>query len=248
MKRIGVFILLMALMAPGLEAKKKKKKTDLYYYNMGVSYLNKKDPEKAIPFLEKAAKMNPKNFQIFHALGIAYSMLGEVNRAEEYFKIAISLNPAYGPSHNLLGVIYTQKGLYQKAEQEFKKALEDIAYPTKEAVYLNMAKLYLKMGKRQKALSTLDQAIVINKDYSPAYAFKGYIYALQGDYLRAKELYKAALDRDRENGRYWFALAEVLEKLGDLQGAKVAYGKVLVLPVEPELRVKAEERLKKLEK
>ncbi len=248
MRKILILFLLLVLMVPAVEGKKKKKKTDLYYYNMGVSYLEKKDPEKAIPFLEKAARMNPKNFQIFHALGIAYSMLGELNRAEEYFKIAISLNPAYGPSHNLLGVIYTQKGLYDKAEQEFRRALDDIAYPTREVVYLNMAKLYLKMGKTQKAIAALDQAIIVNKNYSPAYALKGYIYALNGDYARAKELYKAAIDRDRENGRYWFALGEILEKLGDLQGAKVAYGKVLVLPVDPELRVKAEERLKKLEK
>ena len=243
-----ILIIILVLLLSGQAFGKKKKKSDLYYYNMGVSYLQKKDPEKAIVFLNKAARINPKNFQIFHALGIAYSMLGELNQAESYFKIAISLNPAYGPSHNLLGVVYTQKGLYKKAEEEFKKALEDIAYPTKEAVYLNMAKLYLKMGMKEKALSALDQAIVMNKEYSPAYALKGYIYALEGDYERAKELYRAALERDKENGRYWFALAEVLEKLGDKEGAKTAYGKVLVLPVEPELRVKAEERLKKLEK
>ncbi len=246
MRKAGILFLILVLAGPAFG--RKKKKSDLYYYNMGVSYLQKKDAEKAIVYLNRAAKMNPKNFQIFHALGIAYSMLGELNQAESYFKIAISLNPAYGPSHNLLGVVYTQKGLYKKAEEEFKKALDDIAYPTKEVVYLNMAKLYLKMGNREKAISALDQAILLNREYSPAYALKGYIFALEGDYERAKELYKTAIEKDKENGRYWFALAEVLEKLGDKEGAKVAYNKVLVLPVDPQLRVKAEERLKKLEK
>ncbi len=246
MKKIWIALIIMVLIAPVYG--KKKKKDEFYYYNMGVAMLQKKQPNRAISYLVKAAKMNPKNFQTFHALGIAYSMIGNIDKAEYYFRKVISLNPAYGPSHNLLGVILTEKGRYDEAEKEFKRALEDVAYPTKEVVHLNMAKLYLKKGEKIKALASLDLAIAANKNYAPAYALKGYIYAEEGDYAKAEELYKTALEKDRDNPRLLFALAEVYEKEGKIEEAKGAYSKILVVPSDANIKIKAEERLKKLEK
>jgi len=245
MRKIWGFVIILLLLVPVYG---KKKKDEFYYYNMGVAMLQKKQPNRAISYLMKAVKMNPKNFQTYHALGLAYSMTGDINKAEYYFRKVISLNPAYGPSHNLLGVILTEKGRYDEAEKEFKRALEDVAYPTKEVVHLNMAKLYLKKGEKEKALASLDLAIAANKNYAPAYALKGFIFAEEGGYDKAEELYKTALEKDRDNPRLLFALAEIYEKEGKIEEAKGAYSKILVVPSETAIKIKAEERLKKLEK
>ncbi len=247
MRKIVILTLMSILVIP-IYGRKKKKKDEFYYYNMGLSMLQKKQPNKAIVYLAKAENLNPKNFQIFHALGISYSMAGNLDKAEFYFRKSISLNPAYGPSHNLLGVILIEKGKYKEAEAEFKKALEDIGYPTKEIVYFNMAKLYLKMGNQEKALASLDFAIGADKDYGMAYALKGYIYFSKGELSKAEEFYRTALEKERDNPRYWFGLGEVLEKEGKIEDAKAAYSKVLVVPSDTELKIRAEEKLKKLEK
>lgn len=245
MRKIWILVIILLLLVPVYG---KKKKDEFYYYNMGVAMLQKKQPNRAISYLVKAARMNPKNFQTYHALGIAYSMTGDIDKAEYYFRKVISLNPAYGPSHNLLGVILTEKGKYEEAEKEFKRALEDVAYPTKEVVHLNMAKLYLKKGEKMKALASLDLALAANKNYAPAYALKGFIFAEGGEYDKAEELYKTALEKDRDNPRLLFALAEIYEKEGKVEEAKGTYSKILVVPSDTDLKIKAEEKLKKLEK
>jgi len=248
MKKILVFLWLLLLIVTIPLYGGKKKKDELYYYNMGTAMLQKKQPAKAITYLSKAAEMNPKNFQIFHALGIAYAMAGDLEKGEYYFRKTISLNPAYGPAHNLLGVILTEKGKYSEAEAEFKRALEDVAYPTKEVVYYNLAKLYLKMKDVDKALASLDLAIAANKDYANAYALKGSIYAQKGNLAIAEKLYKTAVDKDKDNPALLFALGEIYEKEGKIEEAKGAYSKVLVIPSDPQIKIKAEDKLKKLEK
>ena len=43
---------------------------------LGIEFLGSKNPEAAIPFLEKAEKLNPNDVQAVLNLGKAYAMIG----------------------------------------------------------------------------------------------------------------------------------------------------------------------------
>ncbi len=110
-----------------------------------------------------------------------------------------------------------------------------------------MAMLYLKRKDYTKALSAAELAISTDRNYAPAYAMKGYIMELKKKYKEAEQFYRQAIERDKANARYWYALGKVLEAQGKKEEAKSAYAKVLMIPKYDDVKIKAQQRLKKLE-
>ena len=86
--------------------------------DLGDTYLLEHQPNKALPYLERALAADSANSDIHRDLGTAYSELGDYRKAEEHFKIAVPSDHD-GSIHYKLARIYQTLGEKEKAAREF---------------------------------------------------------------------------------------------------------------------------------
>jgi tetratricopeptide (TPR) repeat protein len=86
--------------------------------DLGNTYLIEHQPEKALPYLNRALAADPGNPDIHRDLGTAYSELGDYLKAEPELKIAVS-NDRDGSVHYKLARVYQALGEKDKAAREF---------------------------------------------------------------------------------------------------------------------------------
>jgi len=86
--------------------------------DMGDTYLLEHQPNKALPYLERALAADSANSDIHRDLGTAYSELGDYRKAEEQFKIAVPSDHD-GSIHYKLARVYQALGEKEKATREF---------------------------------------------------------------------------------------------------------------------------------
>src|SRR6266576_955458 len=86
--------------------------------DLGNTYLLEHQPNKALPYLERALAADSANSDIHRDLGTAYSELGDYRKAEEHFTIAVS-SDRDGSVHYKLARVYQALGEKEKAAREF---------------------------------------------------------------------------------------------------------------------------------
>jgi tetratricopeptide (TPR) repeat protein len=86
--------------------------------DLGNIYLLEHQPNKALPYLERALAADSANSDIHRDLGTAYSELGDYRKAEEHFTIAVS-SDRDGSVHYKLARVYQALGEKEKAAREF---------------------------------------------------------------------------------------------------------------------------------
>ena len=86
--------------------------------DLGDTYLLEHQPNKALPYLERALAADSANSDIHRDLGTAYSELGDYRKAEEHFKIAVPSDHD-GSVHYKLARVYQTLGEKEKAAREF---------------------------------------------------------------------------------------------------------------------------------
>lgn len=63
------------------------------YHVMGVAELNRRDLDRAVEYLSKARKLQPKREEIRYALAAAHALRGDSEEALEHLEVAIALRP-----------------------------------------------------------------------------------------------------------------------------------------------------------
>ena len=110
---------------------------------LGKLYLLQKDHDKAIEYLQKAAKADTKNAQIYADLGAAYLEKGrlkldagksnapgtetglvDLGRSLEYLKQALEIEPNLIEALFNRALVHQHQGLYQEAEADWRAYLE----------------------------------------------------------------------------------------------------------------------------
>ncbi len=120
------------------------------YYNLGLSYMKKKETDSAITALEKAAELNPQSLDVVFALGESYFVKGEIEKALQSFSRAIELKPDSATAHYDLGLAYYKLNKNEEALAQFDKAIE---------LNPNGASVYYQAGLAAIRLESFDRAI-----------------------------------------------------------------------------------------
>ncbi|MCX7957780.1 MAG: hypothetical protein N3B13_01895 [Deltaproteobacteria bacterium] len=119
---------------------------------------------------------------------------GQIVEAKDTLINLINQFPEYGRAYNHLGWIYETKYKdYTTAENYYRKALEFA--PDYPAVYLNYAIVLSSLEKFDELEKLLTQALTvpgISKD--KIYNEFGIMHELKGDFLRAIDYYKKAIN------------------------------------------------------
>lgn len=146
-------------------------------FNKAYAYHMMGDIKKAIELYEQSIEMYPTAIA-YTFLGWAYSMLGDYEKAIELCKQAIELDPDLGNPYNDIGSYLIALGRYEEAIPWLKRAITARNYEPRHYPHMNLARVYLAMGKFKDALDELENAIRLAPDYKPAHLLKHQILAM----------------------------------------------------------------------
>ena len=90
---------------------------------------------------------------------------GQLEKAEEIYKRVLQNNPSQSDAQYLIGVIALQKNNTEKAIELFEKA---ILINPRAYYYYDCAQAYNKLGNKESAISSYQQAIALKDDYLEA--------------------------------------------------------------------------------
>jgi tetratricopeptide (TPR) repeat protein/O-antigen ligase len=119
--------------------------------------------DEALPYLKRAVELSPTKQTILFELGNAYYMKKDLAESEKVFRTAYELEPAYIEAKKLYIQILIARKKYRELEVFFK---EDITKTPKDIdTRLNLASLYLNLGKRTQAIAEVRKAIEVDPSF-----------------------------------------------------------------------------------
>jgi len=147
------------------------------YKNLGLTYLQDREYEEAIPLLVKAIELGDRNGDTFGLLAFAYLNTDDAVSALEGYRQAGLLNPKnvewkIGKAEALM-----RTKRFREAISVFRKLLEE--EPGRSGLYTSLANAYLSLGEEMKAASVLEILRRIDASNAVAMNLLGDIYINQ---------------------------------------------------------------------
>ncbi|MEW5804441.1 MAG: tetratricopeptide repeat protein, partial [bacterium] len=144
-------------------------------------------PDEAISIIENSTKSQPSNPSLNLLLADLYVKQEKFSEALAAYDKAFDHNQEAGTGGNILGLIYLVMGKHKEALAAFESSLGK--NPEDTNLYCSLAILQNLKMDYQKALASVDQALRINDSNKFLYLVKANIFACQGKYREASEMY-----------------------------------------------------------
>lgn len=124
---------------------------------IGLTLLRTGQPRRALPYLQRLARLEPRRAEPLCHLGRAFMDIQMWHQARAALTAAIALEPRYAPAHALLGVFSDARGEHRDAQKSHRRAIA--LQPDNAAYHNNLGfSLYLE-GRYQDALIAFDTAL-----------------------------------------------------------------------------------------
>jgi tetratricopeptide (TPR) repeat protein len=91
------------------------------YIDLGDLFNQQARFDEALPFLQHAVTIAPRNVRAHEVLGKAYLNLNRLPEAQHELEAAVSIDPGLATLHYLLGQIYRKEGQLDKAKSELER-------------------------------------------------------------------------------------------------------------------------------
>lgn len=143
---------------------------------MGRSLLAANQPEKALPFLEKAVALSPDLADYHFWLGVAHWALKDFSEERNQYVRAITINQDHIPAHLYLGHNFMDRGEWGKALTQYEKVLA-IDYTTPNALY-NRALALKKLRRSAEEVIAWREYLKVNQIGKWALRAAGHLNAL----------------------------------------------------------------------
>ncbi len=103
---------------------KEPTRVPLAYYNRGLSYQREGQFYRAIEDYDRAAALDPSDYEALNNLGVLYGKVGLAEQAIEVFDKAILANPGYAVAYFNRGLFYSRAGNKDLAAEDYLKACQ----------------------------------------------------------------------------------------------------------------------------
>jgi len=182
--------------------------------NIGIVYKNLGDYQKALSYYERALAIRREigdkkgEGADLTNIGVVYANLGDYQKVLSYYERALAIRREIGDKKGEgadlgnIGVVYANLGDYQKALSYYERSLaigQGIGVPTGRQ-RANMADVWLKMGKIEKAEATL---VKVNDPIR-----LGTLNLIKKNYPKAIEYFKKSLQRNLQSRNADFLFAD----------------------------------------
>jgi protein O-mannosyl-transferase len=99
-------------------------KTPAVHFNAGLALLEMKQPEDAVPYLEKAVTQQPGVSYWHLTLARAYHKSRQLQKALKYYRASLQINPDQPVAHNEMGLLFWDMKSFYFADAAFQKAYQ----------------------------------------------------------------------------------------------------------------------------
>ena len=195
-------------------------------YRLGVAYLQKGRFLEAARVLEEAIRRKPDFQKSYESLGMVYYRLGEMDKAIDTWQRALQLNPQAKYLEEMVGRARQRKALFDRiASLEREMAEGKVTWQKR----FELATLYLGIRRTDAARTILEEVAEERKDNPDVYTALAEAYAMGGDFEKAVEAQKRAVElRPEDEGlrRRLEEMEKLLEglKRGDFHRGRVEEG------------------------
>jgi superkiller protein 3 len=170
------------------------------YINVGRMYRENGNLIKAEELLKQAAGLNPENVVCFLELATLYQVSKQPSKALQMYKKVSEIQPEYPVSYLVIGILSAHLKRYEDSEEAFRKLIT--LAPQKSDGYRELARLYLKTGKKlTQARQLAKKAVALEAIATNYFVFSWACYA-NGDNTNALAAVKRAIKLDPGNKQY----------------------------------------------
>lgn len=195
------------------------------YIQKATIHSKKKQHQSSIDLLYKSLDFSDDPQEIWCLLAMEYMVIENYQKAKSYFRKCIEQDPEdYQVLYNLLYCLESLKE-NEEAIEVLNKILEYSPY--NEIAWLESGKQYLKLGKKEEALSAFEFAIISEDNFSGAYVEKAKLLEDLGRINEAIENYQKALQLDDPSAFLLIRIAHCHLILGNEQLAMQFFKKAI---------------------
>jgi Flp pilus assembly protein TadD len=160
-------------------------------YNMGDILLTKGDAAHAIPFFEKAARLNPSSILGPMDLGVAYYSESKLPEAEQQFRNALSIDPKATDARFNLASVEAEAGDLNTAVSDFRQVLTERPDYSKAQDHLGDVLFawgdeLAKSGDNEQAAQRYREALIYRPNDVALHTSLGAAYARLGQMDKAR--------------------------------------------------------------
>ena len=184
----------------------------LQEYSLGSKSSLKEGPSAALPYHQRAIKLDPSFAMAYVALGNDYYALGELGRAREYRSKAFELREHASEEEKLhINAHYyeTVTGELNEAAQTYQEWIA--SYPRSSSAYTNLCNLYNELGQYEKATEACHESFRLGSEWAYVQLVNSLLALHHFD--EAQQLVQQAQARKLDN----FILHNALYALGFLK-------------------------------
>ncbi len=134
--------------------------------NGGRAHLKLGNPQVAEKMFHRVLELDGGDADAANQLGLLMAGQNRTGEARKYFQQAIAARRDHSAAIHNLGVLYAQTQKFQDAIAAFQYGLE--VAPEDEMMYLNLARVYVRLGERGKAREVLQRLLARKPDSSVA--------------------------------------------------------------------------------
>jgi tetratricopeptide (TPR) repeat protein len=167
-----------------------------FHLILGKAYLNREEPEKALPELQRAGAANPNLPFVHFSMGLAHLRLNHNEEAEAEFRKDLAVEPDLADTYEQLGQLYQRAGNDEEAARLFHEALARNA--SMPASLFGLAKIYMQQEKYNEALLAIDSAVRLAPGHQGVHYVRGQVLAqlgrreeAQAEFATAKKIISA---------------------------------------------------------
>jgi tetratricopeptide (TPR) repeat protein len=169
------------------------------------------DPQAALPYIEKAIALDPRNSFSRQFRVWPLEMLGRGDEALAELKRALALDPLSSIINTRIGSVLIQTNRFAEAETELRKVVA--ADPGNVLARFELGTAMTAQGKYKEALTTFPDAV--DAECGKAYSLVGWAHAKSGDLPGARTVDDKLRKRSTERYMSAYGLAVAADAAGE---------------------------------
>jgi tetratricopeptide (TPR) repeat protein len=196
--------------------------------NRGISYKNKGEFDRALPDLNEAIRLNPKDGLFFNNRGGAYFGKNDFDAVIRDLDEAIRLGVRNAAVYDGRGTALLHKRAYDRALRDFDAALR--VDPRYVEAQVGRGMVFVQRGELDRGLQAFDAALRLAPRSAAAYANRGDIYRRKGDLDRALADLNESIRLDADRMPSLVSRALTYEARGERERAVADFQRALSMP------------------